>query len=116
MPDGGLPAIGGDLALASPGYNATLRRVLARLENRDPVPALLKLLETEARTVVFVTHSVDESIFLSDRIVIFSARPGRILAIIDVDLPKPRWRDEEKIKISPEFVRYRSHICGRGAA
>jgi NitT/TauT family transport system ATP-binding protein len=71
---------------------------------------MLKLLETEARTVVFVTHSVDESIFLSDRIVIFSARPGRILAIIDVDLPKPRWRDEEKIKISPEFVRYRSHI------
>ena len=71
---------------------------------------MLKLLETEARTVVFVTHSVDESIFLSDRIVIFSARPGRILAIIDVDLPKPRWRYEEKIKISPEFVRYRSHI------
>jgi len=71
---------------------------------------MLKLLETEARTVVFVTHSVDESIFLSDRIVIFSARPGRILAIIDVDLPKPRWRDEEKIKISPAFVRYRSHI------
>jgi len=71
---------------------------------------MLKLLETEARTVVFVTHSVDEAIFLSDRIVIFSARPGRILAIIDVELPKPRWQDEERIKISPEFVRYRSHI------
>jgi NitT/TauT family transport system ATP-binding protein len=71
---------------------------------------MLKLLEAEARTVVFVTHSVDEAIFLSDRIVIFSARPGRILAVIDVELPKPRWQDEEQIKVSPEFVRYRSHI------
>jgi NitT/TauT family transport system ATP-binding protein len=71
---------------------------------------MLKLLEAEARTVVFVTHSVDEAIFLSDRIVIFSARPGRILAVIDVELPKPRWQDDEQIKGSPEFVRYRSHI------
>jgi ABC-type nitrate/sulfonate/bicarbonate transport system ATPase subunit len=71
---------------------------------------MLKLLESEARTVVFVTHSVDEAIFLSDRIVIFSARPGRILAVVDVDLPKPRWQDDERIKVSPEFVRYRSQI------
>ena len=71
---------------------------------------MLKLLEAEARTVVFVTHSVEEAIFLSDRIVIFSARPGHVLAIIDVDLPKPRWLEEEKIKVSPEFVRYRAHI------
>jgi len=71
---------------------------------------MLKLLETEARTVVFVTHSVEEAIFLSDRIVIFSARPGRILAIVEVDLPKPRWADDERIKASPEFVKYRSQI------
>ena len=71
---------------------------------------MLKLLESEARTVVFVTHSVDEAIFLSDRIIIFSARPGRILAEIEVELPKPRWQDDEKLKSSPEFVRYRSHI------
>ena len=71
---------------------------------------MLKLLETEGRTVVFVTHSVDEAIFLSDRIIIFSARPGRIMAEIEVDLPKPRWQDDETIKGSPEFVRYRSHI------
>jgi NitT/TauT family transport system ATP-binding protein len=71
---------------------------------------MLKLLDSEARTVVFVTHSVDEAIFLSDRIVIFSARPGRILAEIDVELPKPRWQDDENLKASPEFVRYRSHI------
>jgi NitT/TauT family transport system ATP-binding protein len=71
---------------------------------------MLKLLESEARTVVFVTHSVDEAIFLSDRIVIFSARPGRILAEIDVQLPKPRWQDEERLKASSEFVRYRSYI------
>jgi NitT/TauT family transport system ATP-binding protein len=71
---------------------------------------MLKLLEAESRTVVFVTHSVDEAIFLSDRIIIFSARPGRIMAEIEVDLPKPRWQDDETLKASPEFVRYRSHI------
>lgn len=71
---------------------------------------LLKLLEVDRKTVVFVTHSVDEAIFLSDRIVMFSARPGRILTTIDIDLPRPRWSDDESIKASDKFVEYRKEI------
>jgi NitT/TauT family transport system ATP-binding protein len=71
---------------------------------------LLKLLDSERRTIVFVTHSIEEAIFLSDRIVVFGARPGRIIEIIAVDLPKPRWQDDEKIKASPPFVALRNKI------
>jgi NitT/TauT family transport system ATP-binding protein len=71
---------------------------------------LLKLLEEQSRTIVFVTHSVDEAVFLSDRIVIFRAHPGEILSTIDIDLPKNRWKNDEEVKASPEFVAYRQHI------
>jgi NitT/TauT family transport system ATP-binding protein len=71
---------------------------------------LMRLLEEDRKTVVFVTHSVDEAIFLSDRIVLFSARPGRVLETIDVQLPRPRWLDEEKVKASPAFLDYRVHV------
>ena len=68
---------------------------------------LLKLLEAEGKTIVLVTHSVDEAIFLSDSVVIFSANPGRVISTIDIDLPRPRWSHDEEIKASSEFVRYR---------
>jgi NitT/TauT family transport system ATP-binding protein len=71
---------------------------------------LLKLLELERRTVVFVTHSVDEAIFLSDLIIVFSARPGQIIRTIDVDLPRPRWTNDEELKASARFVEYRKEI------
>jgi NitT/TauT family transport system ATP-binding protein len=71
---------------------------------------LLKLLELERRTVVFVTHSVEEAIFLSDQIIVFSARPGRIIRTIDVDLPRPRWTNDEELKASARFVEYRKEI------
>ena len=71
---------------------------------------LLKLLESAQRTVVFVTHSIDEAIFLSDQIAIFSARPGRIIATIDIDLPKPRWSMDEEIKSGPAFIAYRKEV------
>jgi len=47
--------------------------------------------------VVFVTHSVDEAIYLGDRIVIMSARPGRIKDIIEIDLPRPRNRTSPEV-------------------
>jgi NitT/TauT family transport system ATP-binding protein len=53
---------------------------------------LLRIWQEEKKTVAFVTHSVDEAIYLGDRIVIMSARPGRIKAIIKIDLPRPRNR------------------------
>ena len=71
---------------------------------------LLKLLEVDRKTVVFVTHSVDEAIFLSDQIIMFSARPGRVITIIDIDLPRPRWSNDEEIKACDQFIRYRQQI------
>jgi NitT/TauT family transport system ATP-binding protein len=51
---------------------------------------LLRLWAQHRQTVIFITHSLDEAITLSDRIVVLSARPGRIQAIIPVDIPRPR--------------------------
>jgi NitT/TauT family transport system ATP-binding protein len=53
---------------------------------------LLRIWEEEKKTVVFVTHSVDEAIYLADRIVIMSARPGKIKDIINIGLSRPRSR------------------------
>jgi NitT/TauT family transport system ATP-binding protein len=51
---------------------------------------LLRILETEQKTMIFVTHSIDEAIVLGDRIVVMSCRPGRIREIFSVDIPRPR--------------------------
>lgn len=64
---------------------------------------LLKLWQAEPKTVVFVTHSISEAVFLSDRIVVMSARPGRIADIIEVDLPRPRTAE---VRTSSEFNEY----------
>jgi NitT/TauT family transport system ATP-binding protein len=45
---------------------------------------------SQARTVVLVTHDVDEAIFMSDRVYVLSPRPGRLKSVIEVDLPRPR--------------------------
>jgi ABC-type nitrate/sulfonate/bicarbonate transport system ATPase subunit len=58
---------------------------------------LLKIWLTERKTIVFVTHSISESLYLADDIVVMTARPGRIKEIVRVDLPRPRERG------SPEF-------------
>jgi len=51
---------------------------------------LLSVWESERRTIVFVTHDIDEAVFLSDRVVVMSPRPGRIREILDVQIPRPR--------------------------
>lgn len=51
---------------------------------------LLRLCKDNAMTVFFITHSITEAIFLSDRVVVMSPRPGRVERIIDIDLPRPR--------------------------
>ncbi|WP_128925168.1 ABC transporter ATP-binding protein [Bradyrhizobium guangxiense] len=68
---------------------------------------LLKVLETEGKTVMLITHSVEEAIYLSSRIVVVTARPARIREIIDVPFAYPR---DESIQERPEFAELRSHI------
>jgi ABC-type nitrate/sulfonate/bicarbonate transport system ATPase subunit len=62
-------------------------------------------------TAVFVTHSIDEAVFLADRIVVFTHRPSRILEIVDNPLPHPRWQNVEELRSEPEYVRLRLHIA-----
>ena len=62
---------------------------------------LLRIWEQERIAVLFVTHSVAEAVLLSDRVVVMSGRPGRVRAVIDVPLPRPRGEAQE---LSPEFI------------
>ena len=58
---------------------------------RDEMNLLIQEIWMETRkTIAFVTHSIAEAIFLADRVVVMSARPGRIAAIYDIDIPRPR--------------------------
>jgi NitT/TauT family transport system ATP-binding protein len=63
---------------------------------------LLSLWHEYGITVLFVTHDVDEAIFLSDRIIVLSERPGRVRAELTVELPRPRSR---ALLTTPEFMR-----------
>ncbi len=55
---------------------------------------LLEIWERDRKTVLFVTHAVDEAVYLSDKVVVMSRSPGRIKQIIDIELPRPRRRAE----------------------
>ncbi len=68
---------------------------------------LLRIWETIGTTVVFVTHSIDEAIFLADRIVVMTARPASVKEIIPVDLPRPRPND---LRNTPDFNAYRARV------
>ena len=65
---------------------------------------LLNIWERDRKTVLFVTHSVDEAVFLSDKVVMMSKSPGRIREVIDIDLPRPRRRNE--LLLDPRYQKY----------
>ena len=54
---------------------------------------LLKIWSKTNKTVIFVTHNISESVFLSDRVCVLSPHPGRLSAVVDIDLPRPRTLD-----------------------
>jgi NitT/TauT family transport system ATP-binding protein len=68
---------------------------------------LLRIWNEAHKTVLFITHQIDEAIYLSDRVLVMSARPGRILEDITVDIPRPR---RLEVKRTPAFIEYADRI------
>ena len=68
---------------------------------------LLGIWERERKTVLFVTHDIEEAIFLASRVVVMTARPGRIKAEVPVDLPHPR---DYRMKTSPQFSELKARL------
>jgi NitT/TauT family transport system ATP-binding protein len=65
---------------------------------------LLNIWERDRKTVLFVTHSVDEAVFLSDKVVVMTRAPGRIKEIVEIELPRPRRRAE--LLLDPRYQKY----------
>jgi NitT/TauT family transport system ATP-binding protein len=74
-----------------------------------------RIVARTGKTVLFITHSIDEAVRLGDRVVVATTRPGRIRAVIPISLRRPR---EYDVKADPEYVRLREHVWGllRGEA
>jgi NitT/TauT family transport system ATP-binding protein len=68
---------------------------------------LLRIWERGQKTVLFVTHQIDEAVFLSDRVLVFARRPGRLQEEVKIALPRPR---DLEIKRTPQFVALVDHI------
>ena len=65
---------------------------------------LLRIWSGSGKTVLFVTHNINEAVFLSDRVVVMTPRPGRIARLVEVDLPRPRQREHLKLPYFSEKV------------
>jgi len=77
---------------------------LTRVQLQDQ---LLQVWSRERRTVMFITHDVDEAVYLANRVVVMAARPGRLLQVIPIALPYPR---TERIRLSSEFAVLRNRV------
>jgi NitT/TauT family transport system ATP-binding protein len=97
-------------ALANDPRILLLDEPFGALDNQTRVlmqELLLGIWESARKTVLFVTHDIDESIFMASRVAVFSARPGRIKADIAVDFPHPR---SYTLKTSPEFMDIKARL------
>jgi NitT/TauT family transport system ATP-binding protein len=70
---------------------------------------LQKICEQTRATVLFVTHSIDEALYLSDRVLVMGTNPGRVVREFEVDLPRPRWR--YRVRSEPAFARLRDELA-----
>ena len=71
---------------------------------------LLNTWEQEQKTCFFITHDVEEAIILAQRVIIMSARPGRVKDIVEIDIPYPR---DQATKMSPRFLELKNDIWGQ---
>ena len=97
-------------ALANDPKMLLLDEPFGALDNQTRVlmqELLLGIWEQAQKTVMFITHDIDEAIFMASRVVVFSARPGRIKAEIEVGFPHPR---HYTIKTSPEFMALKARL------
>ena len=92
-----------DILLMDEPFGAVDAQIREQLQEE-----LLKIWNQTDTTVVFVTHSIDEAIYLSDRVVVMQGRPGRIKEEVTVELPRPRW--EGDVKANPRFAQLRTHL------
>lgn len=77
-------------------------------QTRDLMQAeLLQIWDRTKKTVIFVTHSIEEAAYLSDRVVVITSRPGRTKKVIDIKLPRPR---DYEMRLSPEFNDIKANI------
>jgi NitT/TauT family transport system ATP-binding protein len=97
-------------ALANDPQILLLDEPFGALDNQTRVlmqELLLGIWEADRKTVLFVTHDIDEAIFMANRVVVFTARPGRIKSELAIDLPHPR---HYTVKTTPRFVEYKAQL------
>jgi ABC-type nitrate/sulfonate/bicarbonate transport system ATPase subunit len=80
---------------------------LDALTRRDLQVWLLDIWRQFNKTILFITHDVEEALFLSDRVIVLSPRPGHIILDLSIDLPRPRPVD---VLVSPRFVELKAHL------
>jgi NitT/TauT family transport system ATP-binding protein len=68
---------------------------------------LLKIWSTTRKTALFITHDIKEAIYLADRVIVFTRRPGRVKDVVDIELSRPR---DLRVKRDPTFLRYEDRI------
>jgi NitT/TauT family transport system ATP-binding protein len=68
---------------------------------------LLRIWRESGKTVLFITHQINEAIFLADRVIVFGSRPGRVKKMIPINLPRPR---DLSIKRDPQFLKYEDEL------